>query len=131
MGSVVLKTLSILLGVFFVLVGVLKITPFISRELHRDLRKEFVKYAKVFPLSKTLEFKVSPKWYRRVIGGFEVALGIVLALIPHARLRQIANGILTAMMALAIYSHWMVNDKFERLAPTLVWLFFYFTFFWS
>lgn len=37
MGSIVLKSLSILLGVFFVFVGITKLTPFISKELHKDL----------------------------------------------------------------------------------------------
>jgi len=37
MGSVVLKSLSILLGIFFVFVGTLKISSFISKDLHKDL----------------------------------------------------------------------------------------------
>lgn len=37
MGSIVLKSLSILLGVFFIFVGITKLTPFISKELHKDL----------------------------------------------------------------------------------------------
>lgn len=40
MGSIVLKSLSILLGVFFIFVGITKLTPFISKELHKDLVSE-------------------------------------------------------------------------------------------
>lgn len=35
--SIVLKSLSILLGVFFVFMGIMKISPMVSKELHRDL----------------------------------------------------------------------------------------------
>lgn len=31
-----------------------------------------------------------------------------------------ANLILVVMMLFATYNHWMVGDKFERLAPSLV-----------
>lgn len=37
MTSVVLKSLSILLGIFFIFVGTTKITPRVSRELYKDL----------------------------------------------------------------------------------------------
>lgn len=37
MASVVLKSLSILLGLFFIFIGIVKLTPYISKELHRDL----------------------------------------------------------------------------------------------
>ena len=56
MTKIVLKSLSVLLGAFFIFLGVLKITPKISRELHKDLRTEYAKYAKVFPLVKARWF---------------------------------------------------------------------------
>lgn len=40
-SSIVLKSLSILLGVFFIFVGITKLTPFISKELHKDLVSGF------------------------------------------------------------------------------------------
>lgn len=45
-------------------------------------RKEYVKYAKVFPLSEVLNFKIPAKWYRRVIGSLEIIAGFALAFIP-------------------------------------------------
>lgn len=36
-SSVVLRSLSILLGIFFVFIGVMKISPIISKDLHKDL----------------------------------------------------------------------------------------------
>lgn len=37
MGSVVLKSLSVLLGLFFIFIGTMKLTSFISKDLHKDL----------------------------------------------------------------------------------------------
>ncbi|CAL4063654.1 unnamed protein product, partial [Meganyctiphanes norvegica] len=123
MASVVLKSLSVLLGIFFIFVGTTKLTPRVSKELHKDLRKEFAKYSKVFPLAQTLEFKIPSKWYRRTIGGLEVFCGCCLTFIPSKRIKQAANIVLVMMMLFATYNHWMVGDKFERLAPSLVFFF--------
>lgn len=37
MGSIVLKSLSILLGLFFIFVGFIKISSVLSKDLHKDL----------------------------------------------------------------------------------------------
>ncbi|RZF39885.1 hypothetical protein LSTR_LSTR010513 [Laodelphax striatellus] len=123
MGSVVLKSLSILLGIFFVFVGTMKLTSLISKDLHKDLRKEYVKYAKVLPLTEMLDIKIPAKWYRRVIGCLEIICGLAMAFIPINIVKQGANIILLLLMLMAVYCHYMVNDKFERIAPALVFFF--------
>ncbi|XP_076233280.1 putative acetylcholine receptor chaperone [Calliopsis andreniformis] len=123
MGSIVLKSLSVLLGIFFVFVGTMKLTSHISKDLHKDLRKEYVKYAKVFPLSGTLDFKVPSKWYRRVVGSLEIICGLAMAVVPSHRIKNASNAVLLLLMLMAVYSHYMVNDKFERIAPALVFFF--------
>ena len=45
--GLVIRSLNILLGLFFMFLGSLKITPNIIRDLHKDLRSEYAKYAKV------------------------------------------------------------------------------------
>jgi hypothetical protein len=47
-------------------------------------RKEYVKYAKVFPLSEALDFKVPSKWYRRTIGTLEIICGLAMAFVPSS-----------------------------------------------
>lgn len=129
MSKIVLKSLSILLGAFFIFLGVLKLTPRISRDLHKDLRTEYAKYAKVFPFAKLLEFKLPSKWYRRVTGGMEIVAGFVMmAPVPGATtkpwrarwLKNVANLLLLGLKVLNVYSHWAINDEFERTAPSLV-----------
>ena len=78
MSKIVLRSLSVLLGAFFIFLGVLKITPKISRDLHKDLRTEYAKYAKVFPFAKLFDFKLPSKWYRRVVGGLEIFGGLLM-----------------------------------------------------
>lgn len=52
-------------------------------------RKEYVRYAKVFPLTEMLDFKVPSKWYRRTVGGLEIFFGLCLALIPSRKYTNI------------------------------------------
>lgn len=122
MGSIVLKTLSILLGFFFLFVGVMKLTPKISKDMHKDIRKHFVRYSKVFPLSQTLNFKVSPKLFRKTVGWLEVISGFTLMFIPGC-LKQLANIVLLILMGGAVYTHYAIEDKFERIAPAIVFTF--------
>ena len=162
MSKIVLRSLSILLGSFFIFLGILKLTPRISRDLHKDLRTEYAKYAKVFPLAKLLDFKLPSKWYRRVVGGLEIMAGFLMvnnkwiyvaklfividyifsyilyylhiiyilqmAPVPGGKskpllirwLKNGANLLLLGLKVLNVYSHWAINDEFERTAPSLV-----------
>lgn len=45
-------------------------------------RKEYVKYAKVFPIATIFDVKIPSKWYRRIVGVLEVVCGLAMALIP-------------------------------------------------
>ncbi|XP_022835772.1 uncharacterized protein LOC111363200 [Spodoptera litura] len=86
-------------------------------------RKEYVRYAKVFPLTETLDFKLPSKWYRRAVGGLEILFGLALAAIPSHKIKNTANIGLVLLMILAAYSHVMVGDPFDRCAPALVFFF--------
>lgn len=119
MGSIVLTTLSIFLGLFFIFVGSMKLTPSINRDMHREIRRNFVQYAKVFPLAKTFAFKVPSKYYRITVGWTEVICGTILVFIP-GMIKQLANVLLLIMMAGAFYTHTIMEDKFERTAPSIV-----------
>ena len=75
MAALVIRSLNVLLGIFFTFLGTLKITPAISRELHKDLRAEYAKFAKVLPGAKSLGYKVPSKYYRRGVGVLEILCG--------------------------------------------------------
>lgn len=123
MGSIVLKTLSILLGVFFIFVGLIKLTPLLNSEMHKEMRKSFVQYTKVFPVPlDAFGIKLTSKWYRRTVGGVELFCGLSLLLLPGL-LKKAANIVLLILMLGAAYSHYAVGDRFERMAPALVFTF--------
>lgn len=123
MNSIVLRSLSVLLGLFFIFVGLIKLSSVVSKDLHKDLRKEYVKYAKVFPFSDALDFKVPSKWYRRAVGSLEIICGIAMAFVPNHKIKNASNICLLVLTLMAVYSHYMVADKLERTAPALVFLF--------
>ncbi|KAK9888632.1 hypothetical protein WA026_000860 [Henosepilachna vigintioctopunctata] len=121
--AIVLKSLSISLGLFFILAGCFKLSSYFSKELHREVRAEFVSYSKVFPLSRTLEFKINSTVYRKTVGYLEVIFGIALAIFPNHFVKNGANVCLLLLTVLAIYSQFNVNAKLERTAPSYVFFF--------
>ncbi|KAK9688175.1 DoxX-like family [Popillia japonica] len=122
-SSIVLKSLSVLLGLFFIFVGFIKLSSYVSKDLHKDLRKEYVKYAKVFPFAEMLDLKIPSKWYRRAVGSLEIICGLAMVIIPNHKVKNGANICLLILTLMAVYSHYMVADKLERTAPALVFLF--------
>lgn len=122
MKSIVLLTLSLFLGAFFIFIGSLKVTQLIHREMHREIRRNFIQYARVFPLSeKTMGFKLTPKLYRLTAGYLEIVCGALLVVLPNSwRLKNVATVVLLLKNLLALHSHYKLNDKFERMAPSIV-----------
>ncbi|GAU98290.1 hypothetical protein RvY_09454 [Ramazzottius varieornatus] len=119
MAQMVLTALSLSLGVFFCFVGTLKLTQVVSYEMHKDLKKNFAAQAKVFPLASSLGVKVSPKLYREAVGWTEVICGLALLFMP-GHIKQVANVVLFLTVSLAIFSHWKINDRLDRIAPAIV-----------
>ncbi|XP_029665474.1 uncharacterized protein LOC115236888 isoform X1 [Formica exsecta] len=111
---------TMFISAFFNVAKIKNPTTTTNMEFERKKRKEYVKYAKVFPLSGTLDFKVPSKWYRRVVGSLEIICGLAMAIIPSHKVKNLSNTVLLLLMLMAVYSHYMVNDKFERIAPALV-----------
>ncbi|RWS07890.1 transmembrane protein 35-like protein [Dinothrombium tinctorium] len=119
MGSIVLTTLSVFLGLFFLFVGSLKVTATINREMHREIRRNYIQYSRVFPFSQRFGFKVSPKVYRLAVGFVELFSGALLAFAPGFA-KQLANTVLLVLTLNALYTHLAIDDKFERTAPSIV-----------
>ena len=69
-----------------------------------------------------MDFRLPSKWYRRVVGGSEILCGLLLMTVPSRRVKNVANVLLLFVKLLNCYSHWAINDEFERTAPTLVFL---------
>lgn len=118
-SNLVVTSLSLTIGFFFIFVGALKLTPQINEDAHREVRKQFVQFSKAFPAAKYTGFKPKPTFYRKVIGWLEIFCGAVLVLIPGP-LKQAANLILLFQCVLTMYIQWSLEEKLDRLAPSLV-----------
>ena len=49
--------------------------------------------------------------------------GLVLLIVPNRKIKKAANIILLLAKLLNLYSHFAIDDQFERMAPTLVFFF--------
>ncbi|CAG5096751.1 Protein of unknown function, partial [Cotesia congregata] len=46
-----------------------------------------------------------------------------MAIVPNRKIKNTSNVILLCLMLMAVYSHHRLDDKLERTAPALVFLF--------
>ena len=108
-----LPTLTAFLGFFFVFSGGLKLFPVINREIHREIRRNFVQYTKVIPFAKELNIKITSTNYRLFVGWTEVFCGFVFVFAAGAIKKKIVNIFLVIFMAAAIYTHHAIGDNIE------------------
>lgn len=85
------------------------------------IRRNFIQYAKVFPGSRLLGMTIDPKLYRLAVGWYEVVCGTILVLVP-GRVKQASNCALLVLMLGAVYTHAALKDRFERMAPSIVFV---------
>ncbi|NWV72183.1 TM35B protein, partial [Malurus elegans] len=112
--------LRVLLGIFFSLAGVLKVSDWFSADLHRHMASEFVRFAKVFPL-REFGFVPEPGRYLVTVGWLEVTAGLLLAFGPQL-LQEISNFILSVIMIGAIYTLLALREPLSMCAPATVCL---------
>lgn len=125
-SNLVLVTLSTFLGAFFVFYGLLKVSPVVSAEMHRELRKSFVKLSKVVPLLPRLLSlfgigRLSPRHFRLGVGYSEMFWGTALALGP-GQLKLVANLILLVLSLNATYCNCLVDEAFDRKSKSFNFL---------
>ncbi|XP_051493942.1 transmembrane protein 35B isoform X1 [Apus apus] len=112
--------LRVLLGLFFLLTGAVKVSDRLSADLHRHMKSEFVRFAEVFPL-KDFGFVPEPGQYLEVVGWVEVVAGLLLAFGPQL-LQEISNFILSVIMIGAIYTLLVLQEPLAMCAPATLCL---------
>lgn len=80
MGSLALHLLTIVLGAVFVFLGHIKLTPQFFPEYHTQIRNEFGKLNKEFPLYQLTGWRPFAKNYRIAVGITEMSAGTLLLL---------------------------------------------------
>ncbi|NXG62641.1 TM35B protein, partial [Hemiprocne comata] len=118
--AVAFTALRVLLGLFFLVTGAVKVSDQLSADLHRHMRSEFVRFAEVFPL-KEFGFVPEPGQYLQVVGWVEVVTGLLLAFGPQL-LQEISNFILSVIMIGAIYTLLVLQEPLAMCAPATLCL---------
>uniref|UniRef100_UPI00398E7B9F novel acetylcholine receptor chaperone-like n=1 Tax=Pristiophorus japonicus TaxID=55135 RepID=UPI00398E7B9F len=115
--TVTIGALSLALGLFFVFMGTIKLTPRLSRDAHSEMKRAYKEYAKALPVLKKMG--ITSIVLRKVIGTLEVACGIVMTLVP-GRPKDVANFTLLLVMLAVLFFHQLVGDPLKRYAHALV-----------
>jgi len=119
MASLVLKVLGLTLGVFFIFVGTIKLTPSVNSEIYKEMRKTYIRNSKVFPLVKQTGWKPNPHTYRKTIGSSEVICGAFLAFLPGP-LKEVSNVMLLLITMNDMYAHWALSEGLDKMSPAIV-----------
>ncbi|KAK3717905.1 hypothetical protein RRG08_053105 [Elysia crispata] len=119
MASVVLKVLGITLGLFFIFVGTIKLTPSVNSDIYKEMRKTYIRNSKVFPLVKQTGWKPNPHTYRKTVGSTEIICGALLAFLPGP-LKEVANVCLLTITLNDIYAHWALDEGLDKMSPAIV-----------
>ncbi|KAM9326979.1 putative acetylcholine receptor chaperone [Gastrophryne carolinensis] len=115
--TVTLVSLSIALGLFFIFMGTIKLTPRLNKDAYNEMKRAYKGYMKALPALKKLG--ISSVIMRKTIGSLELSCGIVLTMIP-GRPRDVANFILLILVLIVLFFHQLVGDPLKRYAHALV-----------
>ncbi|XP_031450528.1 transmembrane protein 35B [Phasianus colchicus] len=114
------RALRVLLGLFFLLAGSVKLSERLSADSHRHMQEQFVRFAEVFPL-RDFGFSPSPGPYLTAVGAVEAAAGLLLAFGPQL-LQEISNFVLSVVMIGAIYTLLALREPLAMCAPATLCL---------
>ncbi|VDP92063.1 unnamed protein product [Echinostoma caproni] len=119
MSGVALHAISVVVGLFFVFFGTLKLAPIFSEELYRSTRKVFVKIYGPFLFSRWTGWNPSPHLVRRVYGSIEVVGGLTLAACSGL-VQDTSAGILLALMLFNLFSIWNASEGLKDASNSIV-----------
>ena len=80
MASLGLHLLTVLLGVIFLFLGHIKLTPQFFPDYHNQVKNEFGKFNKEFPLYQLTGWRPYAKNYRIAVGVIEMSAASLLIL---------------------------------------------------
>ncbi|KAB0395579.1 novel acetylcholine receptor chaperone [Balaenoptera ricei] len=115
--TVTVVALSVALGLFFVFMGTIKLTPRLSKDAYSEMKRAYKSYVRALPLLKKMG--INSILLRKSIGALEVACGIVMTLVP-GRPKDVANFFLLLLVLAVLFFHQLVGDPLKRYAHALV-----------
>ncbi|XP_004679486.2 PREDICTED: uncharacterized protein ZMYM6NB [Condylura cristata] len=115
-----LTSLRVLLGGFFALTGLAKLSDQISEPLLEQMKVLFTQFAEVFPL-KVFGYQPDPVSYQVAVGWLELLAGLLLALGP-TMLQEISNLLLTLLMTGAVFNLISLRESLITYVPAVICL---------
>ncbi|XP_004417254.1 novel acetylcholine receptor chaperone [Callorhinus ursinus] len=115
--TITVVALSVALGLFFVFMGTIKLTPRLSKDAYTEMKRAYKSYVRALPLLKKMG--INSILLRKSIGALEVACGIVMTLVP-GRPKDVANFFLLLLVLAVLFFHQLVGDPLKRYAHALV-----------
>ncbi|VUZ43974.1 unnamed protein product [Hymenolepis diminuta] len=119
MSDVALKSISVIIGVFFVLFGILKVVPLFSQDLFHELRNMFERSAKVFPLQRLIGWQPNADTMRRLYGAMEMVCGVVM-MVGCENAADLANIALTILLFFSLYVCWALGEGLKEASHAIV-----------
>ncbi|VDD74350.1 unnamed protein product [Mesocestoides corti] len=119
MSSVALTSISIIIGAFFVLFGILKVAPLFSADLYHDMRGIFARSAKIFPLQSLTGWRPDPDAMRRIYGAIEMVSGVVM-MVAGETVADVANATLMGLILFTLYGNWALGEGLKEASHGIV-----------
>ncbi|VDO08977.1 unnamed protein product [Rodentolepis nana] len=124
MSDVALKSISVIIGVFFVLFGILKVVPLFSQDLLHELvnvhiRNMFERSAKVFPLQCITGWRPDADTLRHFYGAMEIVCGVVM-MVGCENAADLANIVLTILLFFSLYASWALGEGLKEASHAIV-----------
>ncbi|CAM2696562.1 unnamed protein product [Rotaria socialis] len=113
MTSLDLHLLTIVLGVIFIFLGHMKLTPQFFPEYHSQIRNEFGKLNKEFPLFHLTGWRPYAKNYRIGVGIAEMSSGTLL-LLGGAFSQSMSNVVLLVIVTSFLVAFQKLNFKIKE-----------------
>ncbi|UJR38116.1 hypothetical protein I4U23_030796 [Adineta vaga] len=118
MGSLALHLLTVVLGVTFVFLGHIQLTPQFFPEYHTQIRNEFGKLNKEFPLYHLTGWRPYAKNYRIGLGVAEMSAGTLL-LLGGVASQSLGTLVLLVIMTNMIIAFHKLNYSIEYLGAAV------------
>jgi len=128
--------ISFWMGLFFIIVGYMKISPRINRAIYKEMVTQFKIYHKKVPLlitwRRTGQLTIGSAMIRKTLGYFEVIAGMIFVICPERSLygkflKVVSNLMLIFAMGVNSYLHLKVKDPIGKY-PTYSYVLFFLVF---
>jgi len=105
--------LSACLAFIFISFGIIKLTPYVSREVHKQVYREFVKYSQVHP-AVMFGYQIDPKKFMPQIGAIEVVCGTLMVIGPRIA-KVLSCLVLSSVLVGGMYFIFMLGQPLQYL----------------